>query len=131
MKSPFSKKFIAVIGGLAALGSLGIAGAAQAGAFGGKEAAETEQSEAQESAREAQMLSGARISLADAARAAEQQTGLKASEAGLDDEAATATWEVSVGSGAQEKTVLVDAQSGQVKSVAADDGDEEGGADSD
>lgn len=126
-----SKKFMAVIGGLAALGSIGIAGAAQAGAFGDKEGADTEQSEAQEGAREAQLLSSARITLADAARTAEQHTGLKASEAGLDDEATAATWEVSVGSGTQEKTVLVDAQSGQVKSVAADDGESEGGADSD
>lgn len=131
MKLPFLKKSVAVIGGLAVLGSLGLTGAAQAGAFGDKEASEMEQSEAQENAREAQMLTSARISLGDAVRTAEQQSGLKAAEAGLDDEAATATWEVSVGFGAQEKTVLVDAQSGQVKSVTADDGENEGGADSD
>ena len=131
MKSPFSKKTFAVIGSLAVLASLGAAGAAQAGAFGGKEVGEAEQNEAQEGAREEQMLSSARISLADAARSAEQHTGLKAAEADLDDEASAPAWEISVGSGAQEKTVLVDAQSGQVKSVAADDGENEGGADSD
>ncbi|MGE3692673.1 MAG: PepSY domain-containing protein [Novosphingobium sp.] len=126
-----SKKIMAVMGGLAALGSLGIAGAAQAGVFGDKESVNTERSETQEGAHEAQLLSSARIPLADAVRTAEQHTGLKASEAGLDDEVAVATWEVSVGSGAQEKTVLVDAQSGHVKSVAADDGESESGADSD
>lgn len=116
---------------VSAVGALAVAGVAQAGAVGGRQG-ETEQSEAQESAKEAQFLASARVSLADAARVAEQHTGLKAAEVELDDEAAAPAWEVSVGSGAQEKTVIVDAMNGQVKSVAADDGEEaEGGADAD
>lgn len=116
---------------VSAVGALAVAGVAQAGAVSGRQG-ETEQSEAQESAKEAQFLASARVSLADAARVAEQHTGLKAAEVELDDEAAAPAWEVSVGSGAQEKTVIVDAMNGQVKSVAADDGEEaEGGADAD
>jgi uncharacterized membrane protein YkoI len=63
------------------------------------------------------------VSAGDAARVAEQHTGLKASEVEIDDEAATPAWEVNVGSGPNERTVMVDAMSGQVKSVAADDGE--------
>ena len=125
------KSIAAAILTVSAVGALAVAGVAQAGAVGGREG-ETGQSEAQESAKEAQFLASARVSLADAARVAEQHTGLKAAEAELDDEAAAPAWEVSVGSGAQEKTVIVDAMNGQVKSVAADDGEEaEGGADAD
>lgn len=72
-------------------------------------------------AREAQMLQQARISAGDAARAAEQHTGLKATEVELDEESATPAWEVSVGSGADERKVAVDAVSGQVTAIAADD----------
>lgn len=124
MKYPVPKKAIAAVIGLTIATSLGLAGAARAGAFGGQERAESEQGEAQDEAKEAQMLSAARVSLADAARTAEQHTSLKASDAELDDEAAAPTWKISVGSGAQEKTVAVDAVSGQVKSVAADSGED-------
>lgn len=74
-------------------------------------------------AREAQMLQQARISAGDAARAAEQHTGLKATEVELDEESATPAWEVSVGSGADERKVAVDAMSGQVTAIAAHDGE--------
>ena len=131
MFSTVSKKAVIALLGLSAAASLGLAGAANAGALGGKERAGAEQSEAQEDAKEGQMLASARVSLADAARLAEQRTGLKASEAELDDEAASAAWEISVGAGAQEKIVMVDAASGQITSVAADDGESEDGADRD
>lgn len=112
----------------AAIGVTGIAGMGAA-AFAGETPSPRGQmagkmdmaDERADDAREAQMLAQARVSAGDAASAAEQHTGLKAGEVEIDDEAATPMWEVSVGSGANERNVMVDAMSGQVKSVAADD----------
>lgn len=117
--------------GLMATAAIGFAAVAgiSATAFAGETAGQrgrmvagTEQSgEQADEAREAQMLQQARISAGDAARAAEQHTGLKATEVELDEESATPAWEVSVGSGADERKVAVDAVSGRIKAVAADD----------
>lgn len=117
--------------GLMATAAIGFAAVAgiSATAFAGETAGQrgrmvagTEQGGEQgDEAREAQMLQQARISAGDAARAAEQHTGLKATEVELDDESATPAWEVSVGSGADERKVAVNAMSGQVTAVAADD----------
>lgn len=111
----------------AAIGVTGIAGMGAAAFAGetpsprGQMAGKMEMADEQaDDAREAQMLAQARVSAGDAARAAEQHTGLKAGEVEIDDEAATPMWEVSVGSGANERNVMVDAMSGQVKSVAVD-----------
>lgn len=82
-----------------------------------------EKSEAQEQnddQQEAQVLAGARISLAQAIQAAEARTGMKASEAGIDDESGRPYFEVSVGHGQQERTVQVDTQTGQIAKIAAD-----------
>ncbi len=120
------KMFGATALGLAALGGVGAAAIANAGGVAAARTAIT--GETDEDAREAQALTGARVSLADAARLAEQRTGLRAAEAELDDESATPAWEISLGAGAAEKTVVVDAANGQVRSIAADDGEaEEGG----
>lgn len=110
---------------LAALTAIAIVGAGAAGvANAGANRAGTEQAgeddDRAEDAREATTLRGARISLAQAVTAAEAQTGLKAMEAGIDDEGRGALFEVSMADGAGEKTVLVDTQSGKVTSVVAD-----------
>lgn len=104
----------------AALATAGIGGAGLA--YGGS-AEPGEKAEAQEQndeQQEAQVLAGARISLAQAVQAAEARTGMKASEAGVDDESGQPYFEVSVGQGQQEQTVLVDTQTGQVAKIAAD-----------
>lgn len=114
---------------LTALGGVAAAGIANAGGITAARAAVT--GEADEDAREAAALTGARVSLADAVRLAEQRTGLKAAEAELDDESATPAWEISLGAGTAEKTVVVDAANGQVRSIAADDGEAEEAGDAD
>lgn len=103
-----------------ALGAAGIGGAGLA--YGGA-AERGEKSEAQErddDQREANVLAGARISLAQAVQAAEARTGMKASEAGIDEESGQPYFEVSVGQGQREQIVLVDTQTGQVAKIAAD-----------
>lgn len=109
---------------VAAIAGVAVAGVAQADNAGTRGGGTEEKGEAQEGAKEAAMLSQVRVSLVDATRVAEQQTGLKASEGELDDESATPAWEISLGAGAAEKTVIVDASTGKVRSVAADDGDD-------
>lgn len=123
-------KLLAAALGLAAVAGLGAAGIANAESLG-LAGEEHEGSEQQEEAAEARMLDGARISAADAARIAAEHTGMTVAEVELDDEARTPTWEVSVGSGAAEQEVKVDATSGQVLSVQADDADEDGEEDDD
>lgn len=110
------------LAGIAGMGATAFAGETQ-GQRGQSAGNAEEGDERAEEAREAQMLAQARVSAGDAARTAEQHTGMKAAEVEMDDEGATPAWEVSVGSGAGERTVLVDALTGQVKSVAADDGE--------
>lgn len=122
--------------------AMGLAAAVLTGGVGGgiayasaqrseqQEAAEgPEGNEAAEEQREAQILAGARISLASAVQAAEARTGMKASEAGLDDEGGKPMFEVSFGQDKQERTALVDTQTGQVVKIVADA--EEGGGDED
>lgn len=123
-------KIAVVAAALGLAGAVGLGAVAYAGEAHGQHggAARGESNEQAQEAREAQMLAQARVSAADAARAAEQQTGLKASEVELDDEAATPAWEVSLGSGANERVAIVDAITGQVRSVSADDGEAGEGA---
>lgn len=103
-----------------AVGAAGIGGGslAYAGAAGRGERAETQ--ERNDDQREAGAMAGARVSLAQAVQAAEARTGLRASEAGIDDESGQPYFEVSVGQGQQEQTVLVDTRTGQVAQVTAD-----------
>ena len=117
-----SKKTLLIAFGIAALGAGG-AGAAYGALAEPDEAAETRDDRAEQN--EARVLASARISLAQAVQTAETRTGLKASEAGIDDEGGGPYFEVSVGHGAQEQTVLVDTQSGQVAGVRADTDQEE------
>lgn len=110
------------LAGVAGMGATAFAGETQ-GQRGQTAGNGEEGDERAEEARETQMLAQARVSAGDAARTAEQHTGMKAAEVEIDDEGTAPAWEVSVGSGADERTVLVDALSGQVKSVSADDGE--------
>ena len=113
----------------AAIGAAGVANASavRAAMEQGREASEAgeageagEGNERGEDVRDLATLQNARVSLAQAITAAEAQTGLKAMEAGIDDEGRGALYEVSVTDGSGEKTVLVDTQSGKVTSVVAD-----------
>lgn len=102
-----------------ALGAgIGGAGLAYAGSAGAGE--KSEASEQGDEQQEAQLLAGARISLAQAVQAAEARTGMKAHEAGIDEEGGQPYFEVSVGQGQQEQDVLVDTRTGQVAKVVAD-----------
>lgn len=103
-----------------ALSTVGITGAGLAYAGSAESNEKAEASEQNDEQQEAKVLAGARISLAQAVQAAEARTGMKASEAGVDDESNQPYFEVSVGQGQQEQTVLVDTRSGQVAKIVAD-----------
>ena len=103
-----------------ALGLAAVGGTGMAFAGADQDGDKAEAQESKDDAREAQILAGARISLAQAVQAAEAQTGMKAAEAEIDDEGGQAYFEVSVGQGSQEKSVLVDTQTGKVAKVVAD-----------
>lgn len=103
-----------------ALGAAGIGGASLAYAGSVATGEKSEAGEQDNEQQEAKVLAGARISLAQAVQSAETRTGMKASEAGIDDESGKPYFEVSVGQGQQERTVFVDTQTGQVASIAAD-----------
>lgn len=115
------RKTIALIAaGLAVTGAGGAGLAYANSAEPGEQAEGREGPEADDDQQEARVLAGARISLAQAVQAAEARTGMKASEAGIDDESGQPLFEVSVGQGQQEQTVLVDTQTGQVAQIRAD-----------
>lgn len=88
-----------------------------------------EGTEASDEQREAQILAGARASLASAVQVAETRTGLKASEAGINDEGGQPMFEVSLGYGGQERTALIDTQTGQIVKIVAETKDGEGDED--
>lgn len=112
-----------------ALATVGIGGAGLAYAGASEPGEQAEAQERDDDQKEAQVLAGARISLAQAVQAAEARTGMKASEAGIDDENSQPYFEISVGQGPQEQTVLIDTQTGQVAKIAADteEGEDEAG----
>lgn len=115
---------LAAVGLGAGIGGAGLAYAGSAGA--GEKPEASEQGDEQQ---EAQLLAGARISLAQAVQAAEARTGMKAHEAGIDEEGGQPYFEVSVGQGQQKQDVLVDTRTGQVAKVVADseEGEDEDG----
>ncbi len=110
---------LAALALIAAAGA-GVAGVANAGGSQATTAQAGEADDGSEDARELATLNNARVSLAQAVTAAEAQTGLKAIEAGIDDEGRGALYEISVIDGTGERTVLVDTQSGRVTQVVAD-----------
>lgn len=103
-----------------ALGAAAIGGAGLAYGGADERGEKYEAPEQKDDQQEAQALAGARISLAQAVQLAEARTGMKASEAGIDDESGRPYFEVSVGHGQQERTVLVDTQTGEIAKIAAD-----------
>lgn len=121
------RRTIALIAaGLAVTGAGGAGLAIAASSEPGEHAQGREGPEGGDDQQEARVLAGARISLAQAVQAAEARTGMKASEAGIDDEGGQPLFEVTVGEGQQEQKVLVDTQTGQVAQIRADaDGDEQ------
>jgi uncharacterized membrane protein YkoI len=82
-----------------------------------KPAIAAEQSAGKDDASEYAKLGGAKLSLADAVSAAEKQFGGKAVNAALDNEQASAAFEVELMTDAGSQTVAVDGQTGEVKSV--------------
>lgn len=82
-----------------------------------------EQSAGKDDASEYAKLGGAKLSLADAVAAAEKQFGGKAVNAALDNEQASAAFEVELMTDTGSQTVAVDGQTGEVKHVT-DSGDD-------
>lgn len=76
--------------------------------------------------QEIQLLNQAKVSLADAIRAAETMVGGKAVEASLDDESKTIQFEIEVLKGHQIHQVMVDGKTGSVVKVSMDDEEDEG-----
>ena len=89
--------------------------------------------EQQESAtNEAAILASAKITMAQAIAAAEQQAGGKAVGSGIEDQDGTVYFEVEVVKDNTRQKVLVDPQTGKVvKTVAADNEDNENGREGD
>lgn len=77
----------------------------------------------QDDASEFAKLSGVKIGLADAIAAAEKQFGGKAVNAALDNEQASASFEVELMTESGSKTVSVDGKTGDIKPVADSSGD--------
>jgi uncharacterized membrane protein YkoI len=101
--------------------ALGGTGAAFAGA-GAKEVNEQEEIAA---------VLNAKTSLTQAIAAAEQQTGGKAIDTGLENQDGTMAFEVKVAKGSTVQKVLIDLDSGKVIKVMAADADHDEGGDND
>lgn len=72
-------------------------------------------------AKELQLFSQASISLQDAIKAAEQKTGGKAMEAEINDESATAQFEIEILKDGKIHEVMVDGKTGKVLKVSLED----------
>jgi uncharacterized membrane protein YkoI len=82
--------------------------------------------------RESAIIADAKITMAQAIAAAENQVGGKAVETGIEDENGTVAFEVEVLKDGQRHTVLVDPQSGEVvKTTVSDNEDNESGSQDD
>ena len=109
----------AVLIGAVAAGALGPVGTAYA------------RSERDRASNEAANIANAKITMAQAIAAAENQVGGKAVETGIEDENGTLAFEVEVLKDGQRHTVLVDPQSGEVVKTLSDNEDNESGSQSD
>jgi uncharacterized membrane protein YkoI len=104
-----NKLVAVVLVGTMAVGALGPVGTAHA-----------------RSERESAIIADAKITMAQAIAAAENQVGGKAVETGIEDENGTVAFEVEVLKDGQRHTVLVDPQSGEViKTTMSDNEDTE------
>ena len=108
-----SKLIAAVLVGTMAAGALGPVGAASA------------RSERERATNEAAIIAGAKITMAQAIAAAENQVGGKAVETGIEDKNGTVAFEVEVLKDGQRHTVLVDPQSGEVLKTTTSNEDNE------
>jgi uncharacterized membrane protein YkoI len=109
-----NKLAAAVLVGAIAAGALGPVGTAYA------------RSERKSATNEAAVIADAKITMAQAIAAAENQVGGKAVETGIEDENGTVAFEVEVLKDGQRHTVLVDPQSGEVvKTTMSDNEDSE------
>ena len=72
----------------------------------------------------AQIMSSAKISIAEAIAAAEKETGGKAVETDIRNRDGNAHFEITIQKGMERQEVLVDGQTGQVVKTVANDGDE-------
>jgi uncharacterized membrane protein YkoI len=107
-----NKLVAAVLVGTIAAGALGPVGTAYA--------------KSERTTNEAAVIAGAKITLAQAIAAAENQVGGKAVETGIEDENGTVAFEVEVLKDGQRHEVLVDPQSGEVlKTTMSDSEDNE------
>ncbi len=73
---------------------------------------------------EAQIMSSAKISIAEAIAAAEKETGGKAVETDVRNRDGSAHFEITIQKGVERQEVLVDGQTGHVVKTVANDGDE-------
>ncbi|WP_260690669.1 PepSY domain-containing protein [Rhizobium leguminosarum] len=103
----------AAIAAVIAIGSLGLAATTSL-----TPAMAAEQKQGQDDATEYSKLAGVKLGLADAITAAEKQFGGKAVNAALDNEQASAAFEVELMTDNGSQTVSVDGETGQVKHVA-------------
>ena len=87
--------------------------------------AQAAKSESKE-AKELQLFSQATISLKDAIKAAEQKTGGKAMEAGMNDESAAVQFEIEILKDGKVHEVIVDGKTGKVLKVSLEDESGEG-----
>lgn len=76
--------------------------------------------------QEIQLFNQAKVSLADAIRAAETKVGGKAMDASLDDESKTIQFEIEIQKGGQIHQVMVDGKTGSVVKVSMDDEEDDG-----
>jgi uncharacterized membrane protein YkoI len=112
-----NKLIAAVLVGTMAAGALDPAGTAYA------------RSKREGAANEAQIIADAKITMAQAIAAAENQVGGKAVETGIEDENGTVAFEVEVLKDGQRHEVLIDPQSGEVlKTTLSDNEDDESGS---
>ncbi len=102
----------AAMAALIATGAIGIAATAVT-----LPAMAAEQSPGKDDAAEYAKLGSVKLSLADAVAAAEKQFGGKAVNAALDNEQASAAFEVELMTDTGSQTVAVDGQTGEVKHV--------------
>ena len=90
--------------------------------------AEDSSQSAETDAKELQAIQGAKLTVADAAKAAETETGGKAVDVSIGDENGQIAYQVEVAlNDGTKKDVHVDAQTGKVLKVSADAHDREGG----
>lgn len=109
--------------------SLTLAGVLAAGAFGMVGAVSAKEKDSK--TNEASIVANAKVTMAQAIATAESQVGGKAVGTGIEDQNGTVAYEVEVLKDGQKHKVLVDTQSGQVKTAMVDNEHNENGHEGD